>query len=97
MTSAIIRIGGKQYVVSPGTKLTVEKVAGDIGSLITLDTLFANGNIGAPLLDTGVEAKIVAHTRADKIIIFKKKRRQNYRRKNGHRQEQSVLEITKIA
>ena len=97
MTSAIIRTGGKQYVVSPGLKLTVEKIAGDVGSVVTLDTLVANGKIGTPLLDNGVQAKIVAHTRDDKVIIFKKKRRQNYRRKNGHRQEQSVLEITQIA
>jgi large subunit ribosomal protein L21 len=97
MTSAIIRTGGQQYVVSAGTKLTVDRVAGDVGSTVTLDTLVANGKIGAPLLDAGVQATIVEHTRADKVIIFKKKRRQNYRRKNGHRQDQSVLEITKIA
>lgn len=97
MASAVIRTGGKQYVVSQGLKLTVEKLDGDIGSTLTLDTLVANGKIGAPLLDAGVQAKIIEHTRADKVIIFKKKRRQNYRRKNGHRQEQSVIEITQIA
>lgn len=97
MSTAIIRSGGKQYAVTAGQKLTVEKLAGDIGSIVKLDTLLANGKIGAPLLDTPVEAKIVEATRGDKIIVFKKKRRQNYRRKNGHRQDLSVIEITKIA
>lgn len=97
MTTAIIRTGGKQYAVTAGQKLTVERLAGDIGSTVKLDTLMSGENIGTPLLDSAVEAKIVAQTRADKVIIFKKKRRQNYRRKNGHRQEQSVIEITKIA
>lgn len=97
MTTAIIRTGGKQYAVTAGQKLTVERLAGDIGSTVKLDTLMSGDKIGAPLLDAAVEAKIVEQTRADKVVIFKKKRRQNYRRKNGHRQDQSVIEITKIA
>ena len=78
---------------TPGLKLTVEKIDGDIGSIVTLDTLMANGQLGTPLLAAGTQAKIVEHNRDDKVIIFKKKRRQNYRRKNGHRQDQTVLEI----
>ena len=97
MTTAIIRTGGKQYAVTAGQTLTVERLKGDLGSTLKLETLMAAGKIGAPLLDNAVEAEIVDHTRGDKVIVFKKKRRQNYRRKNGHRQDQSVIKITKIA
>jgi large subunit ribosomal protein L21 len=95
---AVVRTGGKQYRVASGDVIKVEKLAGEKGAKITLDdVLMANGKIGAPLLDgASVAAEIVAHDRGPKIIVFKKRRRQNSRRKNGHRQDLTVLRITGI-
>ena len=95
---AVVRTGGKQYRVASGDVIKVEKLEGEKGATITLgDVLMANGKIGAPLLDgASVAAEIVAHDRGPKIIVFKKRRRQNSRRKNGHRQDLTVLRITGI-
>lgn len=100
---AVIKTGGKQYRVSQGDKLRVEKLAGDVGSTITFDEILLVGGegsdlkIGTPTLTAAkVEAKIVAQDRAKKIIVFKFRRRKNYRRKNGHRQPFTALEITGI-
>ena len=83
---AVIRTGGKQYTVAKDDVIAVEKL-GDGADVST----------GTPLLaGASVSATLVEHRRADKIIVFKKKRRQNYRRKNGHRQHQTVLQITGI-
>ena len=99
---AVIRTGGKQYKVAKDDVIAVEKLSGDPGATIELGEVLMVGDgaavsAGAPLLaGASVSAELVEHRRADKIIVFKKKRRQNYRRKNGHRQHQTVLRITEI-
>jgi large subunit ribosomal protein L21 len=98
---AVIKTGGKQYRVAQGDKVRVEKLPGSVGDTITLsDVLLVSGDaikIGRPLVaGAKVEAKIVAQDRAKKIIVFKFRRRKNYRRKNGHRQPFTALEITGI-
>lgn len=99
---AVIMTGGKQYKVAAGDIVKVEKLEGDAGSTITLDQVCCisdNGKttLGSPVLSgASVTAEIVRQDRADKVIIFKKRRRQNYRRKKGHRQHQTVLKITGI-
>ena len=95
---AVVRTGGKQYRVATGDLIRVERLAGEKGGTITLsEVLMAGGKIGAPLVSgASVAAEIVAQARGPKIIVFKKKRRQNYRRKNGHRQDLTILRITGI-
>ncbi|HEX5452211.1 MAG TPA: 50S ribosomal protein L21 [Stellaceae bacterium] len=99
---AVIRTGGKQYKVAKDDVIVVEKLAGDPGETIALSEVLMVGegaevSAGAPLVaGAAVDAELVEHRRGDKIIVFKKKRRQNYRRKNGHRQHQTVLRITEI-
>ena len=102
MKYAVIRTGGKQYRVSEGEVVKVEKLAGEIGEKVTLsDVLFVGGDgdpkIGAPLVsDAKVTGEIVDQGRAKKIIVFKKKRRKSYSRQRGHRQYQTALKITAI-
>src|SRR6202030_679236 len=90
---AVIRTGGKQYKVAKDDVIEVEKLAGEPGSSVTLgDVLMladgAEAQAGAPVLaGAAVTAEVVEHRLADKVIIFKKKRRHNYRRKRGHRQQ----------
>jgi len=98
---AVIKTGGKQYRVAPGDKVRVEKLAGNVGDTITFGEVLLIGGetlqVGRPLLSGAkVEAKITAQDRAKKIIVFKFRRRKNYRRKNGHRQPFTALEITGI-
>jgi large subunit ribosomal protein L21 len=95
---AVIRTGGKQYKVAQGDVIAVEKLAGEPGATIELaEVLMVDAVAGTPLVaGASVSAELVEHRRADKIIVFKKKRRHNYRRKNGHRQHQTVLRITEI-
>jgi large subunit ribosomal protein L21 len=99
---AIIRTGGKQYKVAPDDVIAVEKLVGEPGETVELAEVLMVGegdnvSTGTPLVSgASVSATLVEHRRADKIIVFKKKRRQNYRRKNGHRQHQTVLRITDI-
>jgi large subunit ribosomal protein L21 len=95
---AIVRTGGKQYRVAAGDKIVVEKLAGAAGDTVTLsDVLFA-GDGGESKSTDGltVSAEIVAQAKADKITVFKKKRRHNYRRKRGHRQQLTILKIVAI-
>jgi large subunit ribosomal protein L21 len=95
---AIVRTGGKQYRVAAGDKIVVEKLAGAAGDTITLsDVLFA-GDGGETKSTDGltVSAEIVAQAKADKVTVFKKKRRHNYRRKRGHRQQLTILRIVEI-
>lgn len=96
---AVIRTGGKQYKVASGDILEVEKLEGSAGDKVELgEVLMAGDKIGAPLVGGAkVLAEIVKHFRADKVIIFKKKRRHNYRRKKGHRQDLTLIKITDIA
>lgn len=99
---AVIKTGGKQYRVSQGDLLRVEKLPGNVGDAVTLSEVLLVGEgegikIGKPVVaGAKVEAKIVAQDRDKKIIIFKFRRRKNYRRKNGHRQPFTALEITGI-
>ncbi len=95
---AILRTGGKQYTVQKGDKIEVEKLDAEAGAKINLDeVLFVDGKVGAPLVSgASVSATVVSQKRGPKITIFKKKRRQNYRRKKGHRQDLTLLEITDI-
>src|SRR5213592_4455313 len=95
---AIVRTGGKQYRVAAGDKIVVEKLAGAAGDTVTLsDVLFA-GDGGESKSTDGltVSAEIVAQAKADKVTVFKKKRRHNYRRKRGHRQQHTILKIVAI-
>ena len=102
MKYAVIRTGGKQYRVSEGEVVKIEKLDGEIGEKVTLaDVLFVGGEgdakIGAPLVANGkVTGEIVDQGRAKKIIVFKKKRRKSYSRQRGHRQYQTALKITAI-
>jgi large subunit ribosomal protein L21 len=95
---AIVRTGGKQYRVAAGDKIVVEKLAGNAGDTVTLsDVLFAGDGGEAKSTDgVTVAAEIVAQAKADKVTVFKKKRRHNYRRKRGHRQQLTILKIVSI-
>jgi large subunit ribosomal protein L21 len=100
---AVIKTGGKQYRVEQGDRLRVEKLPGNVGESVTLGDVLLVGSgdsvkVGAPLVGGAkVEAKIVAQDRSPKVIIFKFRRRKNYRRKTGHRQPFTALEITGIS
>ena len=96
---AVIKTGGKQYRVTKDDVILVEKLEGEAGSSITLDhVLMVGDKIGSPIVSgASVTATVIEQTKGDKIIVFKKKRRQNYRRKKGHRQHLTVLRITDIA
>ena len=99
---AVIKTGGKQYTVSPEDIIKVEKLEGEAGDVITFDNVLLVGGegeaqVGAPLVDGAtVAAEIVDQGRGRKIIIFKKRRRQNSRRRNGHRQHFTSVKITEI-
>ncbi len=99
---AVIKTGGKQYKVAPNDVLRIEKIAGAPGDTVALDTVLAVGGeagvtLGAPLVEGAmVAAEVIEQGRADKIIVFKKKRRKNHRRRNGHRQHETVLRVTEI-
>ena len=95
---AIVRTGGKQYRVAAGDKIVVEKIDGEAGASITLGDVLLAGE-GSELKPTDgltVAAEIIAQAKADKVIVFKKRRRHNYRRKNGHRQNHTILKIVSI-
>jgi large subunit ribosomal protein L21 len=98
---AVIRTGGKQYRVAENDVLFVEKLDAEVGSTVQLDEVLMVGGdevkVGRPLVEGArVEAVVLDQTRAPKIVVFKKKRRKNYRRKRGHRQLQTVLRVTRI-
>jgi large subunit ribosomal protein L21 len=95
---AVIQTGGKQYKVAKDDLIRVERLPGEAGSEIVLDQVLLVGDkIGAPTVSgASVVATVVAQARGPKIIIFKKRRRQNSRRKNGHRQDITILRITDI-
>src|SRR6478672_11868250 len=95
---AVVRTGGKQYRVAPGDKIVVEKLDGNAGDKITLGEVLLAGE-GSDLKSTDgltVAAEIVAQAKADKVTVFKKRRRHNYRRKKGHRQMHTILKIVAI-
>ncbi len=101
---AVIVTGGKQYRVGQGDRLTVERLPGEVGTMIALDKVLMIGEAGkAPTIGTptvakaAVFAEILAQNQGDKVIVFKKRRRKNYRRRVGHRQEQTQLRIVGVS
>ncbi|MFC3228314.1 50S ribosomal protein L21 [Marinibaculum pumilum] len=101
---AVIKTGGKQYRVAPDDVIEVERLAGESGNEITFTDVLAVGSdegsltLGKPLVDgASVRAELVDQTRGPKLIVFKKRRRQNSRRKNGHRQDLTKVRITGIS
>ena len=95
---AIVRTGGKQYRVAPGDKIVVEKLAGNAGDSVDLTDVLLAGE-GSDLKSTAgliVAAEIIAQAKSDKVTVFKKRRRHNYRRKAGHRQQLTILKIVSI-
>ncbi|MCS6884488.1 MAG: 50S ribosomal protein L21 [Acidobacteriota bacterium] len=97
---AVIRTGGKQYRVTEGQTLRVPSIDAEVGATIELETL-AKGEaeqlqVGAPVLADKVKAKVVEHGRGEKIIVFKFKRRKQYKRKRGHRQGFTAIKIESI-
>ena len=99
---AVTKSGGKQYRVKPGQTVRLEKLAGEKGSKVELGNVLMvedGGNVqtGAPLPSAKVEATILETDRADKIIVFKKKRKKQYRRTRGHRQSFTAVRIEKIS
>jgi large subunit ribosomal protein L21 len=99
---AVIRTGGKQYRVAPNDIIKVEKIAGEPGDIVELAEVILLGGEGGPktgsptIAGALVAAEVIAQGRGDKVVVFKKKRRKNYRRKKGHRQLLTALRITEI-
>jgi large subunit ribosomal protein L21 len=95
---AVVRTGGKQYRVTAGDKIVVEKLAGETGDRIDITDILLAGE-GSDLKSTAglvVGAEIVAQAKGEKVTVFKKRRRHNYRRKKGHRQQHTILKIVSI-
>ena len=95
---AVVRTGGKQYRVAAGDKIAVEKLAGEACDTVTLGDVLLAGE-GDKMSDAGkvtVSAEIIAQAKSEKVVVFKKRRRHNYRRKNGHRQLLTLLRITAV-
>jgi large subunit ribosomal protein L21 len=99
---AVIKTGGKQYKVAKNDVILVEKLDVEAGADVSLDQVLMIGDdastkLGAPVVaGASVSAKVLDQAQADKVLVFKKNRRHNYRRKNGHRQKLTVLRITDI-
>ncbi|UJR84221.1 50S ribosomal protein L21 [Sandaracinus amylolyticus] len=99
---AVIKTGGKQYRVTEGDRLRIEKLPGDVGASVTFDEVLMVGGdkvaVGTPIVKGAkVTAEIVAQDRAKKVIVFKFRRRKNYRRKRGHRQPFTEIKITGVS
>ena len=99
---AVLKTGGKQYKVAEGDLLKIEKLEGSVGDSVEFaEVLLVGGDdvkVGTPTIEgASVAAEIVGHGRSRKIVVFKKKRRKNYRRKNGHRQAFTEIKITGIS
>ena len=95
---AVIRTGGKQYRVAAQDVIRIEKIAGDEGEIVLFDQVLAVGSeLGTPMVSgASVAGRVIAQTRDGKIVVFKKKRRKNYRRKQGHRQDLTIVRIEEI-
>ncbi|MFQ5427344.1 MAG: 50S ribosomal protein L21 [Thermodesulfobacteriota bacterium] len=99
---AVVKTGGKQYAVTEGDILMVEKLAGEVGASINLDEVLSVGEgadikLGTPTVEgASVKAEITEHGRSKKVIVFKKKRRKGYKKKQGHRQDYTGLKIQEI-
>ncbi|CAM3174858.1 hypothetical protein SPAN111604_08295 [Sphingomonas antarctica] len=90
---AVVRTGGKQYRVAAGDKIVIDKIDGEAGARVSLgDILFTGGGDAV----SSVAAEIIAQAKGEKVIVFKKKRRHNYRRKAGHRQQHTILKILSV-
>lgn len=96
MSYAIIKTGGKQFAVEEGQKLRVPTLEGKEGDKIKVDALVSGEGKDAKFSGETVEATVLGHGRGDKIIVFKKKRRKQYKRKQGHRQDYTEIKIEKI-
>ncbi len=96
MSYAIIRTGGKQFAVESGQTLRVPTIEGKEGSKVDMETLVVGAGKDAKIGAGTVKATVVGHGRSDKIIVFKKKRRKQYKRKQGHRQGYTEIKIEKI-
>jgi large subunit ribosomal protein L21 len=104
MSYAVIRTGGKQYRVAPGDLLRIERLPGEVGAPVEFTEVLLTGGgegavrIGTPLVDGAlVRGTIIEQGRARKILVYKKKRRKNYRRRHGHRQSVTTVRVTEIA
>ncbi|MDK7374115.1 MULTISPECIES: 50S ribosomal protein L21 [Weeksella] len=98
---AIVEIAGLQYKVEKDQQLFVNRLKGEAGDEVTFDRVLLTDNgtieVGAPVIDgVSITAKIVEHVKGDKVIIFKKKRRKGYQKRNGHRQQFTKIEVTAI-
>ncbi len=102
MSYAVIKTGGKQYRVSPGSSVTVEKMPGEVGDVVEFNEVLLKGDadnvaVGTPLVEgSKVTGVIVTQDRGPRILVFKKKRRKNYRRRRGHRQWETTVKVTEI-
>jgi large subunit ribosomal protein L21 len=102
MGYAVIRTGGKQYRVAPGDLLRIERLAGEVGAPVEFSEVLLTGGdgavrIGTPLVDGAlVRGTIIRQDRDRKILVYKKKRRKNYRRRRGHRQSVTTVRVTEI-
>ena len=100
---AVVEIAGQQYKVNPEEKLYVPRLEGEVGSEVKFDKVLLLVDdkavkVGAPVVaGAAVQAKVLAHVKDEKVIVFKKKRRKGYRVKRGHRQQYTQIEITSIA
>ena len=100
---AIVEIAAQQFRVQPSDVVTVPKLAGNIGDEITFSSILLASEdsgavkIGTPSINGSVKATILAHGKGEKIIVFKKKRRKGYRKKNGHRQDFTQIQINAIS
>lgn len=100
---AVIKTGGKQYRVEPSDKLRVDKLSGEPGEMVDIKDVLIVGEgektqVGVPVLDgASVKLEVLEQTRNEKIVVFKKKRRQNYRRTHGHKQQMTVVRVAEIA
>ena len=95
---AVVRTGGKQYRVAAGDKIVVDRMEGETGASVTLADVLMAGE-GSELRAAGdvtVAAEIIAQAKGEKVIVFKKRRRHNYRRRNGHRQLHTILRIVSV-
>ena len=99
---AVIKAQGKQYKVAQGDELTIDRIVGDAGATIALGEVLmlvdgSNTKLGTPVVGGAkVQAEIVSHSRGDKIKVFKKRRRKNFHRTRGHRQDLTTVKITSI-
>ena len=98
---AVLEIGGRQFEVQENDTVSAPLIDGEPGDTVELDKILLvkdgkDTKVGTPYLEGSVQAKIVEHTRADKVLVFKKKRRKGYQKLNGHRQDYTLLEITNI-